>query len=160
VPSKPPDNGLASLGVLDAAEIRDAVATFLAGARRALKVSADGLCVVTAASGQRSRVHAPTEALPFASGAFSHLLCVDTLRHLGDPEEFLVETQRVLVPGGKLLVIAVEPDARATRGLMVKAGFSWSESYEAMRVEQVTDDADVIEIRVFATTGWMGEPGS
>jgi SAM-dependent methyltransferase len=152
------ENALASLGVLDSPEIRDVLAAFLAGASRALRVSDDGLCVVTSGRGTELRVQRPTRELPFTGQSFSHVLGVDMLRHLHDPEDFLIEARRVLAPGGRLLVVAVEPDARATRGLMVKAGFSWSESYEAMRVERVTDDSDVIETRVFATTGWMGEP--
>jgi SAM-dependent methyltransferase len=153
------DAGLAALGVLGADDIRGSVLTFLAGAQggRVLRVSADGVHVLSRTGEHALRVDVAVSALPFADGSFVRLCCIDSLRALEDPEPFLAEARRVLAHGGALLVVAVEPDARTTRGLMVKAGFSWSESYEAMRIEQVTEDGDVNEIRVFATTGWTGE---
>lgn len=46
----------------------------------------------------------------------------------------VLEARRVLAPGAGLLSIAVEPTARATRGLLVKSGFAWSESYDVATV--------------------------
>jgi SAM-dependent methyltransferase len=154
--------GLDALGVVDAAEIRESIAAFVAGAPggRVLRFSVDGFRLISPGGQREDRVEVAASALPFADGSFVRLCCIDGLRALEDPEPFLAEARRVLARGGALLVVAVEPDARTTRGLMVKAGFAWSESYEAMRIEQVSEDGDVNEIRVFATTGWTGDPTS
>ena len=156
MPNKPVDSGLAALGVLDAPAFQDIASAFVADADRVLRVSVDGECVVIGRSATERRVQALMLALPFAGASFSRVLCIAALRHSTDSEQFLTEARRVLDQAGRLLVVAVEPDARATRGLMVKAGFAWSESYLLMTVERVGEDADILELRVFATTGWMG----
>src|SRR5262249_35853123 len=43
------------------------------------------------------------EALPFASGSFGSLLCVDAINHLRDRPRVLDEWARVLAPGGRVL---------------------------------------------------------
>jgi ubiquinone/menaquinone biosynthesis C-methylase UbiE len=144
--------------VLDAQEIHDAVDAFLTTSAdgRVLALSAQGMSIVTS-SAREWEVRTGLSALPFADQSFSRLLCVDTLRHAGDPEILLMEARRVLAAGGGLLSIAVEPTARTTRGLLVKSGFAWSESYDVLTVERMTEASDTIEIRVFATTGWTSE---
>jgi SAM-dependent methyltransferase len=153
----PVEIGLVALGALDAPEVRDAIATFLGASvgGRALTRSHHGASIVTVSSGREALVEASTRALPFADRSFIRVLCVDSLRHESDPEPFLTEARRVLAPGGGLLSLAVEPNARTTRGLLVKAGFSWSESYEVVTVERATEASDCVEVRVFATTGWV-----
>ncbi len=44
-----------------------------------------------------------SEALPFASGSFAGLLCVDTVNHLRDRARVFGEWARVLAPGGRAL---------------------------------------------------------
>jgi SAM-dependent methyltransferase len=44
-----------------------------------------------------------SEALPFASGSFAALLCVDTVNHLRDRARVFEEWARVLAPGGRVL---------------------------------------------------------
>lgn len=51
---------------------------------------------------------ADVRALPFASGAFDAAFCVAVLQHLADVRSALDELVRVLGPGGRL--VAVEPD--------------------------------------------------
>ncbi len=40
------------------------------------------------------------EALPFANGAFSAVICLDTLEHVADLRAAIAEVARVLAPGG------------------------------------------------------------
>jgi SAM-dependent methyltransferase len=44
-----------------------------------------------------------SEALPFASGSFDALLCVDSVNHLRDRARVFAEWARVLAPGGRVL---------------------------------------------------------
>jgi ubiquinone/menaquinone biosynthesis C-methylase UbiE len=44
------------------------------------------------------------EQLPFSSSSFDAIVCVDVVEHLTDPAMFLREAQRVLRPGGKLVI--------------------------------------------------------
>lgn len=55
-------------------------------------------------------------ALPFASGTFDGVYCLEVLEHLPDTEAALAELTRVLKPGGTLLVID-----KSLRGL-----FAWN----------------------------------
>lgn len=49
-------------------------------------------------------VSAEAGALPFVAGSFSVALALDVLEHHGSPEELLKEINRVLVPGGILMI--------------------------------------------------------
>jgi demethylmenaquinone methyltransferase/2-methoxy-6-polyprenyl-1,4-benzoquinol methylase len=51
---------------------------------------------------------APAEYLPFASGTFDRIIMVDALHHVFDQRQTVTELWRVLVPGGRILII--EPD--------------------------------------------------
>jgi len=70
------------------------------------------------------------EALPFAAGTFDAALCLWSLNHVVSVDAALTETLRVLVPGGRLLVVLEDtepswsdllsgsyPDAGALRSL-------------------------------------------
>ena len=52
-------------------------------------------------------VVADAQRLPFATGAFANIVLFDVLHHLERPCRFLKEAERVLMPGGR--VILVEP---------------------------------------------------
>jgi SAM-dependent methyltransferase len=47
---------------------------------------------------------ADARRLPFASGSFDYVLCIDVLPHLPDTAPALAEFRRVLKPGGTLIV--------------------------------------------------------
>jgi SAM-dependent methyltransferase len=68
----------------------------------------DRLAIVGVDADFRSRYVTPgsVTALPFASGTFSHALCLDVLEHLqyADQPRALDELRRVLAPRGELLV--------------------------------------------------------
>lgn len=45
------------------------------------------------------------QALPVADGSFDNIVMTDVLHHLPHPTKFLAEAQRVLRPGGRLIVV-------------------------------------------------------
>lgn len=48
---------------------------------------------------------ANAQSLPFADGSFDNIVMVDVLHHLGRPKLFFAEAERVLRPGGRVLMI-------------------------------------------------------
>jgi len=52
-------------------------------------------------------VVADAQLLPFADGSFTNIVLVDVLHHLENPRSFLCEVQRLLTPGGR--VVMLEP---------------------------------------------------
>jgi len=58
------------------------------------------------ADGSRRFVVGDGERLPFAPGAFPAVLGVSLLEHLPEPERVIEEMLRVLVPGGRLLLLS------------------------------------------------------
>jgi len=63
-------------------------------------------------------VVADAHALPFANGSLANIVMVDTLHHLASPGVFLAETQRVLAPGGRLVML--EPGVTPLSGLFYR----------------------------------------
>jgi SAM-dependent methyltransferase len=51
---------------------------------------------------------ADAQSLPFRDDAFSNIVMVDVLHHLPSPKKFLAEVLRVLLPGGRLIMIEPE----------------------------------------------------
>ncbi len=45
------------------------------------------------------------EALPFADGSFDNIIAIDVLHHIEIPMNFFKEAQRVLKPGGKIIML-------------------------------------------------------
>jgi SAM-dependent methyltransferase len=97
---------------------------------------------------------------PWRDAAFDRVFCVNALHHFSDRAAFFAEARRILKPGGALLTIGKDPHAerdawwvydyfpetldidrqrfarvRTLRGEMALAGFSWTESFEADRIE-------------------------
>jgi SAM-dependent methyltransferase len=64
----------------------------------------------TAAKGGLWPVRAMGEALPFPDGTFDRVLIVDALHHFRNQRDAIVESLRVLKPGGRLAI--EEPDIR------------------------------------------------
>lgn len=50
------------------------------------------------------QVYASGTDLPFKSGSFDVVLCTEVMEHVAEPESFLKEIDRVLVPGGHLVM--------------------------------------------------------
>jgi SAM-dependent methyltransferase len=48
---------------------------------------------------------ADAQSLPFSSGSFENIVGVDVLHHIEYPGLFLAETERVLKPGGRLILL-------------------------------------------------------
>lgn len=68
-------------------------------------VSTTGLALAREWERPGSRVRGDGEALPFAAGVFDVVLSTYALEHLCDPGRTLLETARVLRPGGLLLLV-------------------------------------------------------
>jgi SAM-dependent methyltransferase len=60
------------------------------------------------------------QTLPFATGSLANVLGVDVLHHIEYPRRFLIEAQRVLEPGGR--VVVVEPAITPVSWLTFKLG--------------------------------------
>jgi len=58
------------------------------------------------------------QALPFADASFANIVMIDVLHHIARPARFLAEAERVLVPGGR--VILVEPGITPLSGLFYR----------------------------------------
>lgn len=114
-------------------------------------------------------VRARAEALPWRDASFDRVYCINALHHFSDRAGFFAEARRILKPGGALLTIGKDPHAerdswwvydyfpetlaidrerfarvRTLRGEMALAGFSWSESFEADRIEAVQPATDAL----------------
>jgi ubiquinone/menaquinone biosynthesis C-methylase UbiE len=72
---------------------------------------------------QRARTAAPAallargraERLPWATGAFDRVFCINALHHFDDAGTFMLEARRVLRPGGGLLTVGLDPHAHLDR---------------------------------------------
>lgn len=80
------------------------------------------------AKAQRARaaprfLHADGQALPFPDGGFDALTIAYGLRNFTDPDAGLREFQRVLRPGGRLVVLEFPPPPRGPLGRVMRAYF-------------------------------------
>jgi SAM-dependent methyltransferase len=60
-------------------------------------------------------VRARAEQLPWSSGSFDRVICVNALHHFTDKPAFLAEASRVLRPGGSLMTIGLDPHTGSDR---------------------------------------------
>ena len=65
-------------------------------------------------------VAADAQCLPFKNNAFSNIVLFDVLHHLQCPMLFFAEAKRVLIPGGKIVMI--EPGITPISGVLYKLG--------------------------------------
>ncbi|WJW69659.1 methyltransferase domain-containing protein [Candidatus Chlorohelix allophototropha] len=69
-------------------------------------------CRITRLRGMRyklnfSPVNGAGEALPFPNAHFDHIVCLDVLEHVQNPEKLLSEISRCLKPGGVCFITAI-----------------------------------------------------
>lgn len=97
--------------------------------------------------------------MPFADGAFDHVLCAEVLEHVPDPRALLLEAARVLRRGGSL-ILTVPWSARlhhlphdyhrftryGLEALLGSAGFS------AVRIEERGNDVAVVANKLVVMT--------
>jgi len=114
-------------------------------------------------------VRARAEALPWRDASFDRIVCVNALHHFSDRTRFFTEARRILRPEGGLLTIGKDPHAehdawwvydyfpetiqidrqrfarvRDLRGELALAGFAWTESFEADRIEATTRASEAL----------------
>jgi ubiquinone/menaquinone biosynthesis C-methylase UbiE len=102
-------------GCLDVTEVGCGTGHWLAGLQQRVRRAA-GLDL-SAEMLRRARKAAPfallargrAENLPWNTGSFDRVLCVNAMHHFDDSDEFLREARRVLRPGGRLLIIGLDP---------------------------------------------------
>jgi ubiquinone/menaquinone biosynthesis C-methylase UbiE len=117
-----------------------------------------------------SLVRARAESLPWRDARFDRVLCINALHHFGDRDRFFAEARRVLKPGGGVFNVGLDPHARrdtwwiyeyfpetfdidlerypavrTIRGELVRAGFTWSESYEIQTFEHAMSASRAFE---------------
>lgn len=113
-----PDDRFADVGCGTGAAVRSAAAT----AARAVGVDLSRAMVergreLAAGLANVELLEADAEALPFAGGSFTALLCTTSLHHYPHPRRAIAEMARVLAPGGRLAIA----DATTDLPLMVVA---------------------------------------
>jgi ubiquinone/menaquinone biosynthesis C-methylase UbiE len=114
-------------------------------------------------------IRARAEDLPWRGATFDRIYCVNALHHFSDRSRFFAEARRILKPGGGLLTIGKDPHTdhddwwvytyfeetlaidreryarvRTLRGEMALAGFAWTESMEADRIDIVRPASDAL----------------
>ena len=84
---------------------------------RVAGVDASGnmLSYARARAGGAALAHARAEYLPWASQTFERVFCVNAFHHFEDKVGFLTEARRVLVPGGQLMTIGLDPHTGTDR---------------------------------------------
>lgn len=104
--------------------------------------ASDGMLAHARANNPQARIEkAKSEHLPFDSGTFDYVLCIEVLRYLPDPQPTLNEILRVLKPGGTALVTAAP--ALSLNGYAV--------------INQVSSRlklGNLTQVRQFFTTSW------
>jgi SAM-dependent methyltransferase len=74
-----------------------------------LDPSEEMLKVARTCHGDARLIRARAEALPCRPASFKRIFCVNALHHFRDPAAFFREARRVLVSGGGLLTIGLDP---------------------------------------------------
>jgi ubiquinone/menaquinone biosynthesis C-methylase UbiE len=84
---------------------------------RVAGVDVSGRMLAYARTGARGAAlaHARAEHLPWRSQAFERVFCINAFHHFEDKVEFLTEAHRVLVPGGQLMTVGLDPHTGVDR---------------------------------------------
>ncbi len=59
--------------------------------------------------------HGRAEHLPWGSQTFERVFCINALHHFEDKVGFLTEARRVLVPGGQVMTVGLDPHTGTDR---------------------------------------------
>jgi ubiquinone/menaquinone biosynthesis C-methylase UbiE len=54
-------------------------------------------------------VRATAESLPWRANSFDHVFCINAFQHFPEKKVFLSEARRLLRPGGKILIVGLDP---------------------------------------------------
>lgn len=76
-----------------------------------LDLSAGMLAVARESLTTARVVRATADALPIAPHSLDGIVCINAVHHFPAPQAFVTEAKRVLRPGGRLLVIGLDPHA-------------------------------------------------
>ncbi len=96
------------------------------------------------------------EALPIEDGAVDLALLVLVLHHVGDPQVVLRDARRIVAPGGRLLVIDMQPhDREEYRGQM---GHVWL-GFSAAEIGRLLGGAGFTDTRVVSVPPAAGARG-
>lgn len=130
--------------VLDAGCGDGVLASGLVGADRVVGVDfTPGMLALARGQGLLP-VRADIGALPFADGSFDLVACVETVTVTDDPLATVAELARVVAPGGRLIVTALNrrsPLRRAVRGVLARLGHLQPALLEADAVARTLADA-------------------
>ena len=83
---------------------------------------------------------ADAQTLPFPDGAFANIVMVDVLHHIEQPRLFLAEAERVLGPGGRLIM--VEPAITLLSGPFYRLFHPEPVDMTADPLAEITPDPD------------------
>lgn len=158
IQSKPPHFLLdvldlpATGALLDAGGGTGRVAQFMVGSVNSVVVADLSCRMLEKAKGKAhlSAVCTPTEAMPFADGAFARIIMVDALHHVIHQHDTIKELWRLLAPGGRLVI--EEPDIRSLRvkliALAEKLILMRSHFLSPDHIRKLFDDQDaIVEIK-------------
>ena len=59
--------------------------------------------------GSEGLIAANANSLPVREGAFDLVFCVNAFHHFDDPSDFLAQAPKLLIPGGMLAIIGIDP---------------------------------------------------
>jgi ubiquinone/menaquinone biosynthesis C-methylase UbiE len=102
-------------GCVDAAEVGCGTGHWLAElagwvrTAAGLDLSAEMLDRARAAAPSAHVVRGRAEKLPWATGSFDRLFCINAMHHFADANAFMVEARRVLRPRGALMIVGLDP---------------------------------------------------
>lgn len=65
--------------------------------------------------GPERLIQASADQLPFCSGSFDLIYCVNALHHFTHPRDFIAQSRQMLAPGGSLVIVGMDAHNRRNR---------------------------------------------